>query len=370
MTQIIFYIFIISTIIQLIYWIFLFSKLAFHKSTTYNLQKKQEPVSIIICAHNEAENLEKNLPRILNQNYRSYEVIVVNDNSTDETHSIVFKYMKKYSNLCLVNSKPKAVGEVGKKFPLREGIESSKYQTLLLTDADCCPASVEWLSLMQNRLSNKVEIVLGYSPYYETQSKILNRFIRFEAIYTAIQYLSFALVGEPYMGVGRNLAYRKHLFFKVGGFDKHKHIASGDDDLFINEVANRENVGIVLDKKAFVYSNPKTTWRSYFKQKTRHLSTAGSYQLKHKVLLGLLSLSHFLHYAGGVILIILKFSIIFVGMVFVLRMSVILFYYARLLNKFQDHSLLKWIPFLDTLYILYYVVFAPFLIIGKTVKWK
>ena len=370
MTQIIFYIFIFSTIIQLIYWIFIFSKLAFYKIPTPNLQKEQEPVSIIICAHNEAENLEKNLPRILNQNYRSYEVIVVNDNSTDETHSIVFKYMKNYPTLRIVNSKPKQFGEVGKKFPLREGIESSKYQTLLLTDADCCPASTEWLSLMQNRLTDKVEIALGYSPYYETQSKILNRFIRFEAIYTAIQYLSFALVGESYMGVGRNLAYRKNLFFQVDGFDKHKHIASGDDDLFINEVANRENVGIVLDKKAFVYSDPKTTWKSYFRQKTRHLSTAGSYQLRHKVLLGLLSLSHFLHYAGGLILIILKFSIIFVGMVFVLRMSVILFYYARLLNKFQDHSLLKWIPFLDFMYILYYVVFAPFLIIGKTVTWK
>jgi len=370
MVQIIFYIFIISTIIQFIYWIFIFSKLAFYRIPTDNLQKEQEPVSIIICAHNEAENLEKNLPRILNQNYRSYEVIVVNDNSTDNTHSIVFKYMKKYSNLRLVNSKPKKVGEVGKKFPLREGIESSKYQTLLLTDADCCPSSVDWLALMQNRLSDKVEIALGYSPYYETQSNILNRFIRFEAIYTAIQYLSFALVGEPYMGVGRNLAYRKHLFFKVGGFDKHKHIASGDDDLFINEVANKENVGIVLDEKAFVYSEPKTDWKNYFRQKTRHLSTAGSYQLRHKTLLGLLSFSHFFHYAGGLILIILKFSIIFVGMVFVLRMSVVIFYYARLLNKLQDHSLLKWIPFLDLMYILYYVVFAPFLIIGKTVTWK
>ena len=258
---------------------------------------------------------------------------------------------------------------VGKKFPLKIGIESSKYATVLLTDADCSPASLEWLKLMQSRITDTKKIALGYGPYV-TYPNLLNRFIRFETIYTAIQYFSFAIAGTPYMGVGRNLAYRKELFENVGGFEKHKHIASGDDDLFIREVANRENVNIVLEKEAFVYSEPKTTWREFYKQKTRHLSTAGSYRLRHKILLGLLSFSHFFFYIGGIALIALKFSVIFIGTVFVLRLLTLQFFYAHILSRFQNKLLLPWIPILDAMYILYYITFIPNLIIGKKVTWK
>jgi len=364
--------FIFSFIVQMIYWIFLFSKLAFYKEPTTHLQKREkeeEPVSIIICARNEAENLEKNLPRILNQNYRSFEVIIVNDNSNDTTAEVLSKYQKIYNTLRIVNLDTKPKGMVGKKFPLKIGIESSKYSTVLLTDADCHPSSSEWLRLMQNRITDTKKIALGYGPYV-AYPNLLNRFIRFETIYTAIQYFSFAIAGTPYMGVGRNLAYRKKLFEQVDGFEKHKHIASGDDDLFIKEVATRENVNIVLEKEAFVYSEPKTTWREYYKQKTRHLSTAKSYRLKHKILLGLLSFSHFFFYIGGIVLIALNYSVIFIGTVFATRFLTLQFFYAHILPRFQNKLLLPWIPLLDAMYILYYITFIPNLITGKKVTWK
>jgi len=363
--------FVTSFLVQLIYWCFLFSKLANFKSTPKNTPiegRKEQPVSIIICARNETKNLEKNLPRILNQNYRLFEVVVVNDNLNDTTHDVLLKYKKIYSNLQIINLDAKPLGMVGKKFPLKIGIESSKYSTLLLTDADCCPSSSEWLFCMQSRITDTKKIVLGYGPYsiYPT---LLNRFIRFETVYTAIQYFSFALAKLPYMGVGRNLAYRKELFTTSNRFDKHKHIASGDDDLFINEVATGENVNIMLEEESFVYSEPKMTWRDYYRQKTRHLSTATSYQLKHKILLGLLSASHFLFYVTGIILFILGFSIMF-GMLFAIRYIVLVYYYGKILKRFQEKKLLLWIPILDFMYILYYITFTPILFFRKTIQWK
>ncbi len=363
--------FIFSFIVQLVYWCFLFSKLINFKAPPKSTQiesRNEKPVSIIICARNEAENLEKNLPRILNQNYRSFEVVVVNDNSEDTTYDILLKYEKIYSNLQVINLKTKPLGVVGKKFPLKIGIESSKYATLLLTDADCCPSSSEWLFCMQSRITDTTKIVLGYGPY-TTYPTLLNRFIRFETVYTAIQYFSFALAKLPYMGVGRNLAYQKELFTESSGFERHKHIASGDDDLFINEVANGANVNIVLEKESFVYSEPKMTWRDYYRQKTRHLSTATSYQLKHQILLGLLSASHFLFYVTGITLYVLGFNIMF-GTLFGIRYIVLVYYYGKILKRFQEKRLLLWIPILDFMYILYYITFTPILFFRKTIQWK
>lgn len=364
-------IFIGSFIVQLVYWCFLFSKIANYKSSTHNTQvesRNEKPVSIIICARNEAKNLEKNLPRILNQNYRSFEVVVVNDNSKDTTYNVLLKYKNIYPNLQIINLDTKPLGMVGKKFPLKIGIESSKYATLLLTDADCSPSSSEWLFCMQSRITDTKKIVLGYGPY-TIHPTLLNRFIRFETVYTAIQYFSFALAKLPYMGVGRNLAYQKELFIQSSRFEKHQHIASGDDDLFINEVANGENVNIMLEKESFVYSEPKTTWREYYRQKSRHLSTATSYQLQHQILLGLLSASHFLFYVAGIILYVLSFNIMF-GMLFGIRYIMLVIYYGRILKRFQEKRLLPWIPILDFMYVLYYITFTPILFFRKTIQWK
>ncbi len=370
--NLLFTIFICSFIVQIFYWCFLFSKLANYKSTFKSIQgevRNEKPISIVICARNEANNLEKNLPRILNQNYRSFEVIVVNDNSNDTTYDVLLKYKKIYFNLCIINLDSKPIGMVGKKFPLKIGIESSKYATLLLTDADCCPNSSEWLFCMQSRITETTKIVLGYGPYANYPT-LLNRFIRFETVYTAIQYFSFALAKLPYMGVGRNLAYEKGLFTKSSGFEKHSHIASGDDDLFINEVANGDNVDVMLERESFVYSEPKITWRDYYHQKNRHLSTATSYQLKYQILLGLLSASHFFFYVTGIILFALNFNIIFLGTLFVVRYIVLVYYYAPILKRFQEKRLLLWIPVLDSMYILYYFTFTPILFFRNTIQWK
>jgi poly-beta-1,6-N-acetyl-D-glucosamine synthase len=364
-----FTIFIAATAIQLCYWLFVFSKLAFFKTKPFPPKKSEIPVSIIICAHNEAHNLEKNLPRILNQNYRSYEVIVVDDNSNDTTHNILLKYHIENTNLCSLKVVNKPKGS-GKKFALSKGIEAAKNDVLLLTDADCIPDSPNWISEMVEPLNDSVKIVLGYAPYFKAKG-FLNKLIRYETTLAATQYFSFALMGQPYMGVGRNLLYSKSLYQKAGGFKKHDHLLSGDDDLFVNEIATSENVGITLKKSSHVYSAPKKSWKAFYRQKARHLTTGKHYKLKHKVLLGLYSLSHFLHYAAGISLIILDFSTIFaVGIIYLMRISVVLLLCRPILKKLQDKSLLKWYPILDAFFVLYYLIFSPKLMKGNTDQWK
>lgn len=364
-----FIVFIIATVIQLCYWLFVFSKLSFYQPNDFSTKKPEIPVSVIICAHNEAANLEKNLHRILNQNYRFFEVIVVDDNSNDTTQNILLKYHIEYPNLRSLKVENKAFGS-GKKFALSKGIEAAKNEVLLLTDADCIPNSLDWISEMVRPLSNSVKIVLGYAPYFEAKG-FLNKLIRYETIHTALQYFSFALIGQPYMGVGRNLIYTKSLYRNADGFKKYNHLLSGDDDLFVNEIATAENVGIIIKKSSFVYSAPKKSWKAFYRQKARHLTTGKHYKLKHKILLGLYSLSHFLHYAAGIVLIILNFSTIFAaGIIYLMRISVVLMLCRPILKKFEENSLLKWYPILDAFFVLYYLIFSPNLMKGNTDQWK
>ena len=361
------YLFALTTVIQLLYWLFVFGKLALHKEQDHPCDVEQT-VSIIICARNEENNLKKNLPRILNQNYRSFELIVVNDGSNDATGDVLLKFAIKHPILQVL-SRQKQPGMPGKKQALSQGINTAKHDVLLLTDADCQPASNDWLRLMQKKIAGSIKIGLGYAPY-KKQPGWLNRFIRFETVYSAVQYLSFALNGSPYMGVGRNLIYHKSLFAEANGFKSHEKIASGDDDLFINQVANKSNTTIVLDKNTFVYSSPVTTWRQFFRQKSRHYTTGKHYKLRHQIALGLLSMSHFLHYFGGIVLIILKFSTFFVALLYLVRMVVMLTMYRRILKKLDEKDLFLFIPLLDVLLVFHYLIFAPALVIGKTYQWK
>ena len=363
-----------ATICQLVYWFLVFSKLAFYKTENEVLKNHHDfqstpsvlpSISVIICARNEAENLSKNLPTILNQEYTDFEVIVVNDASTDETPDVLNYFLLKYQHLRIITIANKKI--MGKKGALAAGIAAAKHEWLLLTDADCYPLSKNWILGMIKGVDAK-EIGLGYAPY-EKRDGFLNAFIRYETLWTATQYMGFALAGEPYMGVGRNMIYMKKLYEKVGGFQKHAHIASGDDDLFINSVISRKNFSIILNPETFMLSKPQTRWNAYFTQKKRHFSTATSYTLKHKMMLGILSASHFFYFVTAVSLLALKISTIFVILGLVVRTLVMWFFYGKILRRFHEHNLILWIPLLDVVYVFFYLFFLPALMI-KTRKWR
>src|SRR5687768_5586951 len=282
--QIVFYAFAAVTAIQLFYYLWFFSRVAFYKLKK-RARNQQHPVSVIVCARDEDENLARHLPGLLVQEYPStYEVIAVNDNSVDDSKFILQELKKRFKDrLEIVELTQEAKLISGKKYPLSIGIKEAHHEVLLLTDADCVPASENWIEKMQEGYDDNVEIVLGYGGYHKRPG-ILNKLIRFETFHSALQYLSFALAGIPYMGVGRNLSYKRGLFFRHKGFSSINHVLSGDDDLFISLAANRKNTNIVIDPNAFTLSEPKTRFSDWVRQKNRHYTTAKYYKAVHKFL--------------------------------------------------------------------------------------
>lgn len=317
--------FLLVTVILLFYYLRYFRLLAFHKPKEKEFSY-EHAVSVVICARDEADEIEKNLPGVLAQQYRStHEIVVVNDNSQDDTKFLLEGLYKDFKQLHLVELKQEAVHIPGKKFPLSMGIKSAKHEVLLMTDADCIPASEHWIKKMQAGFHSGIEIVLGFGAY-KKEKGLLNKIIRFDTFHTALQYLSFALGGMPYMGVGRNLAYKKELFYKQKGFAAHHHLPGGDDDLFINGCANSENTAVVIDQEAFTYSTPARGWSEWLAQKERHNATGKYYKSQHKWVLGVYMLSQFLFYPLFVVAVItfdwkwvlgvLAFKLLLQGLVF------------------------------------------------------
>lgn len=285
-------------LIQLFYYLFFFLRVtSLSKKTQEGLVAEKPPVSVLICARNEAENLLKFLPQVLEQDYPDFEVIVVNDCSWDTTEEVLARLKEKYSNLYVTKINEDAKFSHGKKLALTIAIKAAKNEILLLTDADCVPASKNWISGMVQHFDDTTHIVLGYGGYSRSGG-LLNLLIQFDTIFIALQYLTFARAGLPYMGVGRNLAYRKSLFFAAKGFASHYKLASGDDDLFINQVANRKNTRIEVQPDTFTWSVPGNTFKDWFHQKKRHFTTAAFYRFKHKALLLLEPLSRGVFYVA------------------------------------------------------------------------
>ncbi len=257
----------------------------------------QPPVSVVICARNEAENLQQFLPSILEQDYSLFEVIVVNDGSEDDTSSVLALFASQYSHLHLTFVPCGAQVRSSKKLALTLGIKAAQYDYILLTDADCYPTSPQWICNMMAGFSNpNTEIVLGYGAYAKAKT-LVNRFIQYDTLFNGLQYMGMAIAHRPYMGVGRNLAYKKSTFFEHKGFAGLLSSRAGDDDLLINKIANRYNTSVVLTQDSITWSLPKPTYREWLMQKERHLGVSPLYKTSTKIRLFIEPLTRGLFYA-------------------------------------------------------------------------
>jgi len=358
----------IVTAVQLFYYGYFFLRLAFYKQKP-KTQSITHPVSVVVCARDEANNLEINLPEVLMQDYPyTHEVIVVNDNSHDDTRYFLEEMEKAFRQLKSVTLTQEALHIPGKKFPLSVGIKTAKFGVLLLTDADCTPASNQWISKMQDGYSEGKEVVLGYGAFHKKPG-LLNKLVRYETFHAALQYFSYALAGMPYMGVGRNLSYKKDLFFANKGFSSMNHVPGGDDDLFINKVATASNTAIVLDKESFTLSAAPKDFNAWWRQKSRHYSTSRFYKSKHQFLLALYALSHFLFYP------LLAATIIFFNWwlalsVFGVRFIVQAIVSFKTMKKLDEKDLLPIFWLLDIWQFFYYLIFSATLLKKPRSTWK
>lgn len=314
----------VSLAVLLFYYLFFFIRLAFHKPVDLT-STLLPPVSVIICARNEADNIIRFLPRFLNQDYPDFEVVVVNDASWDGTGDELAELKKTHPQLQVVTIEEHVQHRPGKKFPLTLGIKKARHEHLVFTDADCYPASENWLRHMAASFTQEIELVIAPGPYSEGKG-FLNALIRFEALVTGTMYLSMALAGIPYMGVGRNLAYKREVYERVGGFKKHYHVMSGDDDLFVQEAANRKNIAVCLNREAQVFSPTVKTWKEWWRQKRRHYSTSSYYRWGIKFLLGLYPLCVWLFFVATILLLVYEntrhISLVLIGIKLVAQITI------------------------------------------------
>ncbi|MVN89776.1 glycosyltransferase [Mucilaginibacter aquatilis] len=327
------------------------------------------PVSVIISARNEAENLKLYLPAILSQDYPNYEVVVINDCSVDDTRWVLEDFAKNYPHLKLVTVTEHPRFKTGKKFALTMGIKAASHEHLLFTDADCEPASPHWIARMASQFTPGVQIVLGYSPYKKSRG-FINAFTRFETLKTAVTYFSAALGRNAYMGIGRNLAYTKSLFFSVKGFAAHLHILAGDDDLFVNKNATANNTAIEIHKDAFVYTDSKRTLGGYYRQKKRHMGVGGLYKNKHRRMLSFEALSGFFFYVALVLCIVFKIQLPIITGLYAIRLITQIVIYIKSANRLTGKDLIWYLPFFDLLYYVYLNVFGLIGTFVKTIQWK
>ena len=366
--DVLFYTFIVVVFIQIIYYLFIFGKFSFHKKQEQ--PPKNIPVSVIICAKNEAKSLKKFLPSILEQDYPNFEVVLINDGSTDKTLKVMEAFKKDFNNIKIVDVKNIEAFWGNKKYALTLGIKASTHNVLLFTDADCKPISNQWIKEMSSHFTNSKSIVLGYGAYEKIKGSFLNKLIRFETLLTAVQYFSYAEMGQPYMAVGRNLAYRKELFFEASGFINHMRIKSGDDDLFVNQNATAENTAICFSKDSFTESIPEQTLSTWIDQKRRHISTAKFYKFSHKALLSLFYITQLLFWILAILLIsTLTFWQIVVGLVFV-RFLVEFISLGYASKKLNESDVIPFLPVLEVFLIsMQFFIFIKNLI-SRPKNWK
>lgn len=293
-------VFLLAAVIQLLAWVY-FWQYSFPAVPQKLLAGTgpYPPVSVIVCFRNEAEVIQNCLVTILRQEYPGeFELIAVDDNSTDESAAIVRNLIAEApaGKLRLLRPGPT---RPGKKDALTYGIEHAGYDHLLLTDADCLPCSTGWLMQMTRPLRSDAAVVLGVGQYAYNGWGLVDRFQRFEAFYVAIKYLGFARAGLPYMGVGRNLAYRKAFFLRAGGFAAHADLPGGDDDLLVGNNARAISTACVTHPAARTTSRLSGSWPVFLRQRQRHQSVGFRYRPVHQVLLGGLALSHGLFFLLG-----------------------------------------------------------------------
>ena len=368
LVQILFIVFISVVVIQCLYYGVIFGNFSFGKEQTQT--EKNISVSVIICAKNEAENLKQFLPHILEQEYPDFEVVLVNDDSSDNTLKVMEQFKAKYPNIKIVDVKTIEAFWGNKKYALTLGIKAASNRFLLFTDADCKPVSKLWIQEISRHFSNEKGIVIGYGAYKPIKNSFLNALIRFETLLTAIQYFSYTKLGEPYMAVGRNLAYKKELFFEARGFMNHMNVRSGDDDLFVNQIATSKNATICISQNSFTESLPKTTFKSWIRQKRRHISTAIHYKRKHKLMLSLFYVSQLLFWVLGIVLLSLVFHWKIVLSLFIFRLCIQYLCIGFAAKKLNEKGLLLCIPILELFLIgMQFYIFIKNLF-SKSNHWK
>jgi glycosyltransferase involved in cell wall biosynthesis len=358
-------IFVFSLLVQLVYFWIVFSKLAFFK--TKSTSGTRPAVSVVVTAHNQYNDLKQNLPYLLDQDYPEFEIMVVNDNSDDGSDELLKDFTRQYSHLSIVDLKQSLNWFKGRKFPLSLGIKSAKHGLLLLTDINCRPQSGQWIKEIVSAYQQETEIVLSYSTF-ATKSKI-NLWFRFASFYDGLFYLSMALAGHPFKGIGKNLSYKKDLFYKNKGFSSHYKINLGDDELFINQTARKENTKIQLSPESHVAVVKSISFAQWFKNEKTRILIRKFFKKGSWFIVSFFQTTTLLFFTSFVLLLIFGASWIVVLSLFGLRLLSQLVIFGNAAKKLNEKKLLLISPLFEILLLITDLFIWLMLLFTRKNKW-
>lgn len=358
-------------LVQILYYLIVYGKIAFKKHINTEIPEDVDlpPLSVIIAVKNEEYNVKNKLLEILEQNYPKYEVIVVNDASTDETEYILKGLSVIYPHLKVVNIVENVNKFQGQKFPISIGIKSAKYEHLVLTKADCRPNSFDWLKHIAAGFQHNKEIVLAYASIEERKG-LLNKIIQYDHGMKSLNYLSYALCKNPYMGEGYNLAYKKYLFYEVGGFIKHYNISAGDDAIFINQVANSKNTSVVLTTDSQIKADSLRTYKDWIKYKKNNIISRKHFRASHKILLKILPVSTILFYLSVIAIYLVGLPWEYILIALLLKYIMQIFVCYKGFKKLKIKKIYIFAPIFEIYQIILNIVLEIKVATTKKTRWK
>ena len=362
------YIFIALLCLQFIYYVGVFGQFSFTKKQT-TIQKKLS-VSVIICAKNEVENIKKYFPLLMDQNHHDYEIVLIDDASIDESLELFEGYEKKYPNIKLVKVQNNEAFWANKKYAVTLGIKAATKDYLVFTNADCYPNSKEWLNQMTSQFSTDKTIVLGYGGYAKIKNSPLNLFIRFDSVMTAIHYMSWAKISKPYMGIGRNLAYKKSIFFDNRGFMDHMNVRSGEDLLFINQAATKANTAIMYESNSFTYTASQINFKEWLIKKKTQIKTTKLFKSFDKFQMNVFLFTQIMFFMLAAILLSFEFQMLIVWSLVIFRYTFCWISIGFGAKKFKEKDIIYFFPILEIFHMVSQIYIYTTTLFTKPTQWK
>ena len=360
MFQLLIVLWFLSLLLLMIYHLLIFG---IREKKASNLVSNDLPgVSIVIAVRNGHHEFMSFLNRMLEQDYPLFEIIIMDDHSDPGMLDELNAFVQQHSQIRLIQSTDKP----GKKNALVQGIQQASFPMILCTDSDCYPKTSKWISGMV-RHADLNTVVLSYSPY-QKQKGLLNLWIRFETLITGMQYLSWASLGKPYMGVGRNLLFPRKWFLYAQPFSEVMHIPYGDDDLLVQRASAQLNIVSSINEETFVYSQAATDWTTWWRQKHRHMSAGHHYQASSWLKPGLMGVA----LTGHWFIFPLVWHQMYPGLLICFITALILRWirYVTWTQKLGERDTIPFYPLLEAAYALYLAVMGVYTLFNRKKTWS
>lgn len=327
----------LTFLIQLRYYLGRYGRIPVYKQKISN--KTTPPVSVIVVVDDSLYYVDEILPRLLSQDYGAYEVVVVDNGSSVEVVEAIQMLAARYSHLKSTRINPDPKFTHRRKLALTVGIKAAQYPNLIFTETGSYPTSNQWLSFMAKGFTTG-EVVIGYTGI-ERGKGLTNRLIRCSRLMVSIRYLSSAIRGRAYKAVNTNMGFTSHLYFGNKGYN-YLRLNTGDDDLFIQKIADKNNTSVILHPKATMRETHYGGLSRWFNERRFYSYTFKYYPFRVKagIFTELASRTLFFAVAAAILILMIPYAWIGAVVLLVLRYLAVYFTVSRICVRLGEKGLL------------------------------